>query len=338
MIIPSHIAQNYNYFKPFYDKVKEVVDQTLINYCSKNLYAYLSRIKEVSSLSEKIESGRFGDWDSIDDFVGAVIIIPNVRYEPQILKFLESSFLKVQIKKRGSTLKDPTVFRFDATRFIGKLRVIKKEEIINKINFEVQIRSAFEHAWAVTTHDLAYKSDFIDWKIIRLVSQLKSSVEQLDMLTLGAYDVKSNIQSHKWPETDIKVKICQSFEDFFNKGKIPIELHPKDMSRFSDNLFALIKNTFSQKNKNKWNKELELIIYKIGSHFEVFLQNDFPMSLSLYQLCYGILIEENLVSEEVIKNIPFHKSEIFPIIFPESRNRKIKEFKINTVGNKVFVP
>lgn len=71
--------------------------------------------------------------------LATVIIIPSIIYEPQILKFLESSFLKVEIKKRGSTLKSPDVFRFDATRFIGKLRPIDSVEIINIST--VQIRT-----------------------------------------------------------------------------------------------------------------------------------------------------------------------------------------------------
>jgi ppGpp synthetase/RelA/SpoT-type nucleotidyltranferase len=224
MIIPKDIAQNYNYLEPYFIKVKEIVDQTLINYSSQNLFAYSSRIKALDSLAEKIESGRYKDWNSVDDFVGAVIIIPSITYEPKILRFLETSFMKVEIKKRGSTLKSSDVFRFDTTRFIGKLRPIGNGEIINTINFEVQIRSAFEHAWSVTTHDLAYKSKTIDWKILRLAAQLKSSVEQLDMITLGALDIKNSIQEHKWPETDLKLKICNCFDNFFEDNLVDISV------------------------------------------------------------------------------------------------------------------
>lgn len=338
MIIPNHIIQNYKYFEPFYIKVKEAVDKTLINYCSKNLFAYSSRIKELDSLAEKIESGRYDDWNSIDDFIGAVIIVPNVNYEPQIIKFLETSFNKVLLKKRGSTLKSYEVFRFDATRFIGRLRIIEKEEIINTINFEVQIRSAFEHAWSVATHDLAYKTKSIDWKILRLAAQLKSSVEQLDMLTLGANEIKNSIQEHKWPETEMKMNVCQFFESLFLEKKLPNELYPKDMSRFSENLFSVLRNRFNQINHKKWKKELSTVLNSIKNNFETFAQNDFPMSLSLFQLCFGIIIKENFVTQDELKSIPFHKSDIFEIVFPESKGLKIKEFKINTVGNKVYVP
>jgi len=336
MIIPKDIAHNYYFFKPHFKKVQEIVDQTLINYSSRNHFAYSSRIKELDSLAEKIESGRYNDWNSIDDFIGSVIIIPNINYEPQILKFLDTSFEKIQIKKRGSTLKSSDVFRFDATRFIGKLRPIDSVEIVNTINFEVQIRTAFEHAWSVTTHDLAYKSKTIDWRILRLAAQLKSSVEQLDMISLGAHDIKSSIQEHKWPETEVKKRICIFFEKMLEDKLIPEELKPKDMSRFSENIFTLLKSNFNPIN-NKWKSELSRVLDILEMHLKTFSLGDFPMSLSLYQLCYGIFLKESVISEDTITKLPFHKSDLFETVFPESREVRIKQFIINTVGNKGYI-
>ena len=338
MIIPKDIAQNYYFLEPHFNKVKEIVDQTLINFSTINHFAYSSRIKELDSVAEKIESGRYNDWNSIDDFIGSIIIIPSINYEPQILKFLETSFEKFQIKKRGSTLKSSDVFRFDATRFIGKLRPVDSIEIINTINFEVQIRTAFEHAWSVTTHDLAYKSKTIDWKILRLAAQLKSSVEQLDMISLGAHDIKSSIQEHKWPETEIKTKVCNYFEKLLVDKFIPEVLQPKDMSRFSENIFTLLKPNFNSVNPKKWNSELTKILNLLEKHLKNFSSGDFPMSLSLYQLCYGILLKESIISEYTLNNVPFHKSDLFETVFPESKGVKIKKFLINTVDNKGYVP
>lgn len=333
MIIPKDIAHSYYFFLPHFVKVQEIVDQTLLNFSSSNHFAYSSRVKELDSIAEKIESGRYNDWNSIDDFIGSVIIIPSINYEPQILKFLETSFKKVLIKKRGSTLKSSEVFRFDATRFIGKLKPINSIEIVNTINFEVQIRTAFEHAWSVTTHDLAYKSKTIDWKILRLAAQLKSSVEQLDMISLGAHDIKSSIQEHKWPETEMKRKICITFERLLENNIIPDEIRPKDMSRFSENIFTLLKTNFNSIDQYKWNKEMTKILSTLEMQLKAFSSEDFPMSLSLYQLCYGILLKESFISEATLSKIPFHKSDLFETIFPESKDLRIKEFVINKVGD-----
>jgi hypothetical protein len=77
------------------------------------------------------------------------------------------------------------------------------------------------------------------------------------------------------------------------------------------------------------------ILKIIENQFSTFTLRDFPMSLSLYQICYGILLCNGIITEEFSKKHPFHKSDIFEIIFPLSKNFKIKEFEINTVGNRV---
>lgn len=328
MIIPKEILFKYNLLEPYFKKAKEIIDQTLLNYSSFHHFAYLSRIKSVDSLAEKIESGRYKDWDSIDDFIGAVIIIPHLNVENEVVNFLKDSFNEIFIKKRGSTFKSPDVFRFDSTRFIGRLNKITTEETIHQINFEVQIRSAFEHAWSVATHDLSYKSSSIDWKVLRLASQLKSSVEQLDMIITGAQKIKDSIQEHLWPDTEVKSKICSFFENLILTEIIPIELKPKDMSRFSENIFVLINGSLDLKNSKKWKKKLTNIFNIFQKEFLLLGDIDFPRSLSLYQLCFGILMKTEILENKIIREHPFHKGDLFDMIFPECKNISTFEFKI----------
>jgi hypothetical protein len=99
-----------------------------------------------------------------------------------VIDFLGRAFNQVVVRGRNDTRKPPDVFRFEATRFIGMLHrpagTDPKEPLFN-LAFEVQVRSAFEHAWSVTTHELVYKSQSVDWKRMRLAAQLKAAVEQL---------------------------------------------------------------------------------------------------------------------------------------------------------------
>lgn len=328
MIVPKDILQKYNYLLPHLRLVKEVIDNTLINFSFNNHYAYLSRIKTVESTAEKIESGRYKDWDSLDDLVGAIIIIPHLKLESDVLDFLQKSFNPIILKKRGSTFKSPEVFRYDSTRFIGKINKINSDEIIHHINFEVQIRSAFEHAWSVATHDFTYKSSSIDWQGLRLTSQLKSSIEQLDMIVSGSHKIKDNIQMHPWPDTDAKSKICCFFNDLFINETIPKELLPKDMSRFSENIFHLVNDKLNLKESTKWKRELGQIFTIIETELKIFDKQNFPMSLSLFQLCFGMLLKNNILNEILIKEFPFHKGELFYTIFPECRDKALQDFRI----------
>lgn len=156
MIIPPSIKRKFDFDEVYIKFVGNTVRDTISNYCDENEFASIHRFKKVESLAEKLESGRFEKWSDIEDTFGSAIIIPDLNYEKDVIEFLESTFLKVNIKKRGSTLKAPDVFRFDSTRFIGRLR--PKDGILNpdiyNLSFEIQIRTAFEHAWAVTTHSI----------------------------------------------------------------------------------------------------------------------------------------------------------------------------------------
>ncbi|KJD36086.1 hypothetical protein PW52_05570 [Tamlana sedimentorum] len=330
MILDSKISTKYKLYLPYFEFIQSALDQTLMNYAKKHLFAYTSRIKKLDSISEKIETGRYSSWVEIDDFIGCILIVPNLSYEEEVIDFLKNAFTEIDLRKKGSTFKNFDTFRFDSTRFIGKL--IPPNQEINKeiydIKFEIQIRSAFEHAWSVTTHDLAYKSKNIDWKILRLASQLKASVEQLDMIALSAKDVNKQITSYKWPEIDIKIKILNFIKECFENGKIPNEIAPKDYSRVVDNIFALIKNKLSIWQSRKVNKELKLIFNNINTELNLINQKGFPMSLSLFQIIFGIFLKYEIIEPEDISKNVFYKTDTFLTVFPELKELKIKEFQI----------
>lgn len=330
MILDSRISTKYKLYLPYFEFVQNSLDQTLMNYAKKHLFAYTSRIKRLDSISEKIETGRYTSWVNIDDFVACTVIVPNLSYEEEVIEFLKSAFIKVDLRKKGSTFKNFDTFRFDSTRFIGKLKPPNRKvnQDIYDISFEIQIRSAFEHAWSVTTHDLAYKSKNIDWKVLRLASQLKASVEQLDMIALSAKDVNKNITSYNWPEIDIKIKILEFIRDSFEKGKIPKEISPKDHSRVVDNLFALIKNRLSTWQTRKLNKELKTIFECIDKELDNLNKRGFPMTLSLYQVFFGVLLKHKLIDIGDISKINFYKTDTFLTVFPELIDLNINEFKI----------
>ena len=330
MIIDSKLKMRYDFEEPYFEFIQNYLDQTLMNYANKNLFAYSSRVKSLSSISEKIETGRFNSWDELDDFIGCVIIIPNLSYENKVLEFLESAFVKINIKRRGETFKSFDTFRFDSTRFLGNIKPESADKIslTHSIKFEIQIRSAFEHAWSVTTHDLAYKSETIDWKILRLVYQLKASVEQLDMISLGAKDVSKQITKFKWPEIDVKIEILNFLSNQFNLKNIPEELKPKDFSRVVDNLYSLLKSKLSLWKPRKWIYELKNIFKLIELGILNLKSTGFPMSLSLYQILFGVLVKENIINDKELSEITFYKPEAFFLIFPELRNKKFSEFTI----------
>lgn len=314
MIISPPIKQEYDRINPYVKALHLNVRSVVLNYCTKNGFAFTDRIKTLDSLSEKIETGRFVKWSDLDDFYAASIIIPNLNCEAEVINFLQSTYNQVAIKKRGSTLKSPDVFRFESTRFIGKYKQIGVQTDISKINFEVQIKTAFEHAWSVSTHSLVYKANDIDWKLLRLASQLKSSVEQLDMIVSGARQMNSHITEHSWPEINVKKYILDKTNLFLQNVNVPEELKPKDSSRFSENLYSF----FSPLVRNSRTPYVILEPYFIAANdFADSLGKDkFPRSISLIQYFIGVAdnLNYDFLAGKYIPLITTEMETIFPNI------------------------
>lgn len=240
MIYPSILDRKYREYLPLVTDVAKRVRETMLNFCDSKGYAFTSRIKTVESLAEKIETGRFKKWSELDDLFGCTVIIPNLLKEQEVVNFCQDTFQISKIIKRGQNKKSPDSFKFDSTRISARLKSVEDAAIdkllsIFNIMFEVQIKSAFEHAWAVSTHDLVYKSPEIDWKKQRLAAQIKAMVEQLDTMILAFEQISPVIQESDDPEFKSKRKIADATQELFAQ-KIPEELKPKDMTRFCDNL------------------------------------------------------------------------------------------------------
>jgi len=321
MIISSEIKQRYEFIFPYVEQVSKRVRESLVKYCESKYFAFVPRLKQVESIAEKIESGRFQKWSEIDDIFACSVIIPSQLEEEEVLINLKSIFKEVITKKRGITKNPPDLFRFTSTRFIAKL--IGPEGMdspIYEIPFEVQIRTAFEHAWVTATHQLVYKSDDIDWKKIRLSAQLKASIEQLDQLIIAFNESSQNILEHPWDETTIKKRIIEYFKEEFDMNTIPSELKPSNWSRFSDNVYNLIYKT--TRYKRNLEQKTDKILKALESETQKYDCQSFPKSISLFQFVLGTLAEKKFISFPIYGYTPIITKEL-EIVFPSVR--KIKQ-------------
>lgn len=316
MIYPSILDRKYKEYEPFILEVGKKVDSTLENYCRENKgYVFASRIKTIESLAEKIETGRFKKWSDLDDLFACTVIIPTLSHEKNVIDFCKEVFTIVRAVKRGQNKKAPDIFRFDSTRLYAKLKnfdsIYSENQLsIYDIIFEIQIKSAFEHAWSVSTHDLVYKNSTIDWGRLRLAAQIKATVEQLDILILSFEQVSTIIQDNDYSEIKTKKKLGDEINILLKSGKIPDELTPKDMTRFCDNLYQLLKNSGKDDQDIK-NNIMKIIKNKIQST----KKNQIPRSISLFQYLLAILIDHKII-EPSINKYYFHITEEFNLLYP----------------------
>ncbi|AJY11613.1 hypothetical protein K6W16_12275 [Burkholderia dolosa] len=319
MIIPAQLVQKHNLYKPYLEKVEQRARERIFNFCNAHGYAFVGRLKDTESLFEKIETGRFDSWSKLDDLYGCSIVIPFLDEEEQVIQWLKDQFDVVEIKLRGTTLKDPAVFRFDATRVVAKLRSsdFAAHSELTKISFEIQVRTAFEHAWSVATHSLAYKGERVDWSRLRLAAQLKASVEQLDMLVLGFDGAANAIHKQKWPDVAIRARIEQVFRSRFDEGTLPLEIRPLSWMRFCENVQRLIistskdavKGAVAERFVEKRLETIEAALDQVGAAY--------PKSVSLLQFCIGTLANAELITGPLKGYIPYITEELRSL-FPKT--------------------
>jgi ppGpp synthetase/RelA/SpoT-type nucleotidyltranferase len=317
MIIPAILSQKYENYRVIVEIVANKAKETLQKYCDNTGYAFASRLKTIESLAEKIETGRYKSWSDLDDLFACTIIIPTLSQE-EVSKFCKSAFNIKNTTKRGQVKKAPDVFRFDSTRIYAQLLKPEGLEIpehpnIYDIVFEIQIKTAFEHAWSVSTHDLVYKGPDIDWKRHRLAAQIKATVEQLDTLILAFNDALPHISENSWPEIKVKQKISAKMKQFIDKSYIPSECLPKDLSRFCNNFYILLQSVDPDKVSEKVNTALKAIESELSKKSNIGL---FPRSISLFQYFLAILVKKQVMilpdSGRYFCNISEELLQIYP--------------------------
>lgn len=293
MIYPSILDRQYQQYRQLIEEAAKRVKATMLNFCDNKGYALTSRIKTIESLAEKIETGRFKKWSDLDDLFACTVIIPSLSQEKEVIEFCCETFSVMKTVKRGQNKKAPDIFRFDSTRISARLKKIDTNSdnllSIFDITFEIQIKSAFEHAWAVSTHDLVYKSSEIDWKRLRLAAQIKATVEQLDTLILAFDQASSIIQDCNSDEIHRKRKIAIATQKLLEEKKIPEELKPKDMTRFCDNLYSILVSAGKE-------EKIQEVIQCVNKIIHSTKSNRIPRSISLLQYFFAILVENQIVN------------------------------------------
>jgi ppGpp synthetase/RelA/SpoT-type nucleotidyltranferase len=317
MTVPSEIANAFNLAEKYVAYVGKKVRETVLVYCEQHGFAFSGRYKTVESVSEKIETGRFKSWDELDDLFACTIVIPSLRQEEDVLEYLRSQFREIRTSLRGKARKHPNEFRFDATRFVGVLRAPPIEPIqtrpVGRVKFEVQIRSAFEHAWCVSTHDLTYKGEGVEWRHLRLAAQLKAATEQMDSMILGFQATADVIQDQYWPEVQASNVIRSFFMKSVKTDLIPSEVVPSNLQRFSENVVSLLIAASSKEKIKEVAQEATLHLHQEISSLTI---GAFPRSISLFQFVFGVLVKKNLIQSLPQHFTPLVTSEL-EILYPQ---------------------
>jgi len=184
MKIPLSIRRAYEEQEDHYKRLKELVDKK-IKALIDSRWHYVSRIKEITSYCLKLESGRFEDLKNMEDYFACTIVVTSAAELETAQELIQTKFdIKAKRPKSANfTLKDSNSFPFDDLR----LHICLKSDPalpptgLEGTIFELQLKTFLQHAWAISTHDLVYKTDDVHWSKERIAYQIKAMLEHAEL-------------------------------------------------------------------------------------------------------------------------------------------------------------
>jgi ppGpp synthetase/RelA/SpoT-type nucleotidyltranferase len=241
MKIPQSLRDLHSNSKIKYDRLKQCVDNTLLN-LRDSKWHYVSRVKELESFALKVESGYYDDPASIEDFFACTIVVENLaslaKAESLVKRIFTFSHRRPQDK--SITSNSPDSFRFDDTRLYVKWKddPTVRPTGLKGILFEVQIKTFLAHAWAIATHDLTYKTDEKSWAKERIAFQVKAMLEHAET---SIQEAKKLAKSSSLKKTDkLSMRISATIK-LLDDLWLPASL-PSDKKKLAENIDRLIRH------------------------------------------------------------------------------------------------
>lgn len=171
--------------KEKYDRLAEEVKVTLKSAAEDRGWFFTCRVKELESFALKVETGRVPDINTMEDFLGCTIVVPNALALPAAEELVRSLYdpLKRRPPSDDATHKASSSFVFDDIRQYVARRSLGngRNEDLSGLPFEIQIRTVLQYAWGIATHDLVYKADTVSWSMERIAFQVKAMLEHAEI-------------------------------------------------------------------------------------------------------------------------------------------------------------
>lgn len=224
MKIQASLRAIYDAQKPLADRLRTDIDKTL-KAAKNGRWHYESRVKEAESFCSKLETGRVTNPAALEDLLACTLVVPNSLDIPAAVGLIRELYEIVEQRpaREGETSKAADTFRFDDLRLYCRRSNdgTRPPDPLDGLIFEIQVKTFLQHAWAIATHDLSYKTAEVRWGKDRIVAHLKATVEHAEVSIMEADALsKSSILQL----TDRKTRNTSNIIDILNKHWSNLEL------------------------------------------------------------------------------------------------------------------
>ena len=240
MKIPASIRALYADQLEVNRRLQEKVDARIRSFKS-DTWHYESRLKQDQSFALKVESGRASNPSAVEDVFACTLVVRNGTEIDEAEKLIRDNFQTVERRPRDSkrTHKSPDQFHFDDLRLYARWK--EDPDLppsgIAGVTFEVQIKTFLQHAWAIATHDLVYKTDNVSWGKQRIAFQIKAMLEHAE---LSIQEAELLAESSALSKTDKHTRDLQEYIALFTAEWTVPDL-PRDVRRLAENVKGLME-------------------------------------------------------------------------------------------------
>lgn len=240
MKIAKAVRDAYHSRKGVYERLSEDICTRLSPELSSRGWLFTSRVKQLESYALKIETGRVDDPSRMEDFFACTIIVPTLSQASLAEQLLEEIY-EVHTRRPASdeaTHKKASDFVFDDLRLYLKRRgaATGRNDDLDGVIFEVQIKTVLQYAWGIASHDLIYKTDTVSWSKERIAFQVKAMLEHAEIAIAEAERLAESPAIAKRDQETVNIlEVIQIIRNFWAADRLP-----SDIKRLADSILRVM--------------------------------------------------------------------------------------------------
>lgn len=174
---------------PVYSRAMKKVELELSNFITDDItnaskiIEICSRVKTVESIQEKVYRKNICQFDifqRLDDIAGVRCTCEFLSDVYDILEYIKRNPL-FSVRAIEDKIINPSIAGYRGIHVIVTTDVYYQDTVFENINVEIQLRTAFQNAWSMKTHQLTYKhEDGIPEEISDTMRRMSDALKEAD--------------------------------------------------------------------------------------------------------------------------------------------------------------
>lgn len=162
------------------ERLEAYAGSRLRGLCADQKWLFASRMKSEESVFAKLQLGELASILKMDDVYAATVVVPTRNDIPTAISAVMAEYPDSEVKVRKR--EDPHRFQYDDTHIYATLGSTAPgiDNAIRYRPFEIQVRTGLQFSWWKATHDVLYKGDIKDWRLERVASQARGTLDLID--------------------------------------------------------------------------------------------------------------------------------------------------------------